>query len=146
MKILFLCTGNYYRSRFAELLFNHLAAEKNLDVRASSLGIAVERGFENIGPLSSHTISRLKALGIPPSDEWKREPRQAQFDDFIPFERIIALDEEEHRPIMRERFPEFENAVEYKHVHDLDQTAPEDAIPAIETIIRDLVNELSHNE
>jgi protein-tyrosine phosphatase len=29
--MLFLCTGNYYRSRFAELLFNHLAKQRGLD-------------------------------------------------------------------------------------------------------------------
>ena len=39
-RLLFLCTGNYYRSRFAELLFNALAREAGLSWIASSRGIA----------------------------------------------------------------------------------------------------------
>jgi protein-tyrosine phosphatase len=38
-KILFLCTGNFYRSRFAEELFNHLARQKRLDWVADSRGL-----------------------------------------------------------------------------------------------------------
>lgn len=38
--VLFLCTGNYYRSRFAEYLFNHLAEQQTLEWRAESLGFA----------------------------------------------------------------------------------------------------------
>jgi hypothetical protein len=37
--MLFLCTGNYYRSRFAELLFNHLAKQRGLDWQATSRGL-----------------------------------------------------------------------------------------------------------
>ena len=38
-KILFLCTGNYYRSRLAEELFNHLAIKNDLPWRAWSEGL-----------------------------------------------------------------------------------------------------------
>ena len=34
--VLFLCTGNYYRSRFAEELFNHRAARDGLSWVAQS--------------------------------------------------------------------------------------------------------------
>ena len=37
--ILFLCTGNYYRSRLAEEYFNHLAAAKQLSTKAYSRAI-----------------------------------------------------------------------------------------------------------
>ena len=36
--VLFLCTGNYYRSRFAESLFNSVAGKMGLPWRASSRG------------------------------------------------------------------------------------------------------------
>ena len=42
-KLLFICTGNYYRSRFAEMLFNTLAREGHLQWIAESRGIASER-------------------------------------------------------------------------------------------------------
>ena len=46
--ILFLCTGNYYRSRFAEVLFNSLADRMGMPWRASSRGLALERGVDNV--------------------------------------------------------------------------------------------------
>ena len=36
--VLFLCTGNYYRSRFAEALFDSVAVRMGLPWRASSRG------------------------------------------------------------------------------------------------------------
>ena len=50
--VLFLCTGNYYRSRFAEELFNHQAERADLDWIAQSRGLALERGAYNVGPIS----------------------------------------------------------------------------------------------
>jgi Low molecular weight phosphotyrosine protein phosphatase len=47
--ILFLCTGNSYRSRFAEVLFNSVAGKMGLPWQASSRGLALERGVNNVG-------------------------------------------------------------------------------------------------
>jgi protein-tyrosine-phosphatase len=40
--VLFLCTGNYYRSRFAEELFNYEAERASLPWIAQSRGLALE--------------------------------------------------------------------------------------------------------
>ena len=58
--VLFLCTGNYYRSRFAEVLFNSVACKMRLQWRASSRGLALERGINNVGPLA---VGAIKAVG-----------------------------------------------------------------------------------
>ena len=50
--ILFLCTGNYYRSRLAEVLFNSVAGKMGLPWQASSRGLALERGVNNVGPMA----------------------------------------------------------------------------------------------
>ena len=39
--LLFICTGNYYRSRFAEAVFNHHAKQRGLPWRAFSRGLAI---------------------------------------------------------------------------------------------------------
>ena len=57
--VLFLCTGNYYRSRFAEVLFNHLARERGLRWRAESRGLDLAIGVNNVGPISPHTPPRV---------------------------------------------------------------------------------------
>src|SRR5688500_5812497 len=49
--ILFLCSGNYYRSRFAELLFNHLVAKAGLSYRADSAGHCPNCRTHNIGSI-----------------------------------------------------------------------------------------------
>src|SRR5260370_39303693 len=49
--VLFLCTGNYYRSRFAEVLFNSVAAKMGLPWRASSRGLGLGRGGNKGRPM-----------------------------------------------------------------------------------------------
>jgi protein-tyrosine-phosphatase len=38
--VLFFCTGNYYRSRFAQIVFNSVAGKMGLPWNASSTGLA----------------------------------------------------------------------------------------------------------
>ncbi len=51
--VLFLCTGNYYRSRFAEHFFNHVAVREGLAWQADSRGLDVKEG-RNPGPMAWH--------------------------------------------------------------------------------------------
>src|SRR4051812_49894075 len=62
--VLFLCTGNYYRSRFAEALFNSVAGKMGLPWRASSRGLALERGVNNVGPMAGAAGPALGGLGV----------------------------------------------------------------------------------
>ena len=136
--ILFLCTGNYYRSRFAEYLFNALAEKEGLSWRADSRGLATERGVNNVGPMSPYIVERLASLGISIRDR-DRFPHQASPEDFTAARKIIALDESEHRPLMEQRFPEWAEAIEYWLVHDIDKTSPDLALAEIERLVCDLI-------
>jgi protein-tyrosine phosphatase len=140
-KVLFLCTGNYYRSRFAEILFNTLAAQFDLNWSAFSRALAIEKGTCNIGPISPHTRAACKARDIPipvPTPF----PRGVAADDFESAARVIALKEAEHRVYLSERFPNWLDQVEFWHVHDLDAAAPEDACAQIEKHVTELVDQL----
>ncbi len=136
--ILFLCTGNYYRSRFAEHLFNHLARKQQLNWQADSRGLALERGVNNVGAISHYAKSALAARGIILLDE-ERFPQATLWEDFQRFTQVIALDESEHRPLMAERFPEWLDNVEYWLVHDIDKTGAEEALGQIEVRVEELV-------
>jgi len=139
--ILFLCTGNYYRSRFAEHLFNWWAAKRGLDWVADSRGLATETGVNNVGAMSQYTVAGLAERGINiPVDE--RFPQQVKQVDFQLADLITALDESEHRPLMKQRFPLWIDAVEYWLVHDVDKTAPKQALGAIEKNILQLIEKL----
>src|ERR1044071_452989 len=64
--VLFICTGNYYRSRFAESLFNALAEQRGLPWRADSRGTDIHgAGRWNVGPISVHAREALEARGVP---------------------------------------------------------------------------------
>ena len=63
--VLFLCTGNYYRSRFAEILFNSVAGKMGLQWRASSRGLALERGINNVGPMAGDGDPGTASAGGP---------------------------------------------------------------------------------
>jgi protein-tyrosine phosphatase len=142
-KILFLCTGNYYRSRFAEGLFNHLAMQAGVPLRADSRGLALGRDdLVNVGPISEHTKRAFEDLGVA-LVEPVRYPLMASREDFESADEIIALKEAEHREMVRAHFPEWENKVTYWHVHDVDQMAPEIALAELETYISALVEKLS---
>jgi protein-tyrosine phosphatase len=140
-KLLFLCTGNYYRSRFAEYLFNALAEHQGLAWRADSRGVAIEFGRNNLGPLSPYTIRELIKHGIHLSEEI-RLPLQATEADFASADKIIALDESEHRPLIATRFPQWLEVVEYWKVHDIDKTLPAIALQQIVKHIHHLLLDL----
>jgi uncharacterized protein len=139
--VLFLCSGNYYRSRHAEAVFNHEAAAAGLPWRATSRGLALEFGFDNIGPMSRATQARLVTLGIA-HEPYLRLPLRVTADDLSGAHLVVALKEEEHRPMMAERFAKWVDAVEYWMVHDLDCAGPDVALPQIEQHVRDLVARL----
>ena len=143
--LLFLCTGNYYRSRFAEHLFNELARREGLPWRADSRGLALERGVHNVGPISQAAARALREHGIS-VDGHERMPRSATDADFANARRIIALDESEHLPLISERFPAWAPRVEYWLIHDLDRTDAACALSQIETAVRRLVDEMSGAE
>ena len=79
--VLFLCTGNYYRSRFAEILFNSVAGKMGLPWQASSRGLALERGVNNVGPMAVAAIKALEALGVRAAEAVARFPVQVTTDD-----------------------------------------------------------------
>jgi len=142
-QILFLCTGNYYRSRFAELLFNAHATKLNLSWRADSRGLALERGIGNLGSVARCVLERMEDLGhsvrlpLP-------QPRQVSHDELSAAARVICLKEAEHRPLLSERYAGWQDRVEYWHIHDIDFATVEETLSGIERNIADLVKSLSN--
>lgn len=142
--VLFLCTGNYYRSRFAEELFNALAPEHCPGWTALSRGVAVDLGSGNIGPIARATAEALHARGLPLDRASARMPLQVATADLDAADHIVALKKDEHLPLLRKRFAAWLAAnpperVEYWQVHDIDFALPQHALPQIEFHVRELV-------
>jgi low molecular weight protein-tyrosine phosphatase len=141
-RVLFLCTGNYYRSRLAEELFNHAAQATGLDWRASSRGLSRVPSPENIGPMSIFSRQALAARGMRPSE---RLPIVCQVHDLTTADLVIALKKAEHHALLADRFPGWESRVTYWHVHDIDVGEPAEAVAMVDELIRELISDLRSN-
>jgi protein-tyrosine-phosphatase len=139
--ILFLCTGNYYRSRFAEVMFNHFASQRRLAWKAISRGLALERGIHNIGPMATEAVETLQRLGVCLGAECERMPQPLTRSDLDKANRIVALKRDEHFPLLLERFPPWANRVEYWHIED-----EPGILPLIERAVYELALELHNDE
>jgi predicted translation initiation factor SUI1 len=117
--VLFLCTDNSFRSRLAESLFNSVAGKVGLPWSASSRALALERGVNNVGPMAGAAIKALESLGVPATDALTRLPTQVTLDDLEQVDRIVALKQAEHLPLLDERFPAWAGKVEFWHIDDV---------------------------
>lgn len=140
--ILFLCTANYYRSRFSEIYFNHLAAAEGLAVRADSAGLEMQKWRTYTpGELSPHTVAALGELGVAIEAPY-RAPRQ-----FDPKRsggvRLIALSQSEHHPMVSRRFPDVLDQVEFWGVEDVEFESPETAIRMMKESVERCIREYS---
>jgi protein-tyrosine phosphatase len=136
--ILFLCTGNYYRSRFAEELFNHHAERAGIRWIAQSRGLALERGANNIGPIAPVVLLALKELAITARGA-DRFPQQCTAGDLARAHFVVAVKEGEHRPLMRERFAEWEHLPDYWNIHDIEDAAPAEALKLLAEEVQSLL-------
>jgi protein-tyrosine phosphatase len=145
--VLLLCTGNYYRSRHAEEMFNLLAPVKCPGWTAVSRGIAINLGANNVGPIAGATGEALQKRGMNFDAQPARMPLQLEIADLESSDHIVALKYAEHFPLMKNRFPSWismtdPSRVEYWNVHDIDKMTPEQALPLIEEQLLGLMGRL----
>lgn len=137
-RVLFLCTGNFYRSRFAEALFNHRARECGLPWRAFSRGLRLHPSQSGLSPLAVQGLN-ARAIDL---EHTAADCASLSRQDLESADLIIALCEQEHRPMVVELFPEWEWRVRFWNVFDNDLTPADEALPQIERNVLALLDEL----
>jgi protein-tyrosine phosphatase len=138
-QVLFICTGNYYRSRFAEALFNFQRTERLPGWTAFSRGLMVDCAPNSISP---HTLEAIRQRGI--SDNcYQKFPVALTGEDLAQATVTIALKRQEHYPMMQQQFPEWADSIRYWDVHDLDVWRPNQTLPAIEIHVGLLIAQLA---
>lgn len=140
--LLFICTGNYYRSRHAELYFN-ARVPPALGWRATSRGLALTP--LNVGPIARSVRLRL-AEHQPPIAPDERMPQPLALADLEAAGRVVALDADEHPPYVQRDFPAWHERITYWRVPDADRMTTADALAAIERAVDALIVELAREQ
>jgi protein-tyrosine phosphatase len=123
-------------------LFNHRAARDGLSWMAQSRALAIERGIDNVGAISPFAQKALEERGLVAQGE-HRLPLQCNVIDLQTASHIVALNEVEHRPLMLERFPYWEDRADYWTISDIDVVSPQVALNAIDNQVDELVGRLA---
>ena len=126
-KILFICTGNFYRSKFCEAFMENEGKVLKIPIRTMSRGFEIslaDKVASIYGETSPYTIQRLDQLGIDCGKVKKRRTPVSQHD-INSNDIIVIIDKAEHSPYM-ENFDFPENRTVFWEVKDIaDWTAKE---------------------
>ena len=139
-RILFLCSGNYYRSRFAEEVFNFRAQAVSSNWSADSRGLRLNT--DNVGPISEVALRAMQMLGVQPINGHK-SPKIVKETDFENSALVIAMSREEHYPLMRKFFPAYAEHICYWDVEDTGEMRPDVALQRIEILVDHLIEDVS---
>jgi len=148
-RVLFLCTGNYFRSRFSEEWFNYCVSSRNLQDRleAKSAGLAVKLGNGNVGPMAIEAIAALTARGLVLDRTRLQMPHQLSESELMDADCVVAVDAEAHRPMVQAQFPAWESRILFWDVKDLGEgDVGADPITQLQHRVEELVDRLgAHN-
>ena len=95
--ILFVCTANIFRSRFAEEAFNFLVVEERIPAKAFSAGLKV--GEYHVRKIHRPALEQLEKLNIKPKrpNELSVHINEVQLSKY---DKLICMDEAEHKPMI----------------------------------------------
>lgn len=103
MKILFVCTGNYYRSKFCENLWQYLLERFDQKGEVSSSGLKPELALlwkEAFGKVSPFTTRALKVIGVPVYDD--SSLHMLNQEEIYNCDKIVFINKEEHMNLLKD--------------------------------------------
>jgi protein-tyrosine phosphatase len=68
-----------------------------------------------------------------------RFPQRCTADDLAAADFVVAVKEDEHRPLMRERFAEWEHRLDYWNIDDVEDATPAEALVLLAREVRTLL-------
>ena len=144
MRVLFLCTGNYFRSRFSQALLQQLIEinQATGGLQVDSAGLKVDPSSGNVGPMAPEAISALQDRGVTIDPASLASPKQVTEADLDAADVVVAVDEAAHRPMVQQQFTAWENRIRYWMVKDLGEEDGVDPIAQLEHRVQQLFDEL----
>jgi protein-tyrosine phosphatase len=138
-RVLFICTGNYYRSRFAEAIFNFHAEQRQIPWTAFSRGLAVHLAEGYLSTFTTEALS-IRQIGLRHTGPGRI---QLSEEDLLRSNCCIAMDRSEHFRMMLTQFPVWADQIDYWDVSDLPFRSSSDALPEIELRVVQLLEKVS---
>lgn len=140
-RICFVCTGNYYRSRFAEEYFNQKASERGLACRAESRGTSVDVPVPWPTGMSPVAVEQLAKHGITPTGT-NRWPVALSGSDASTFDIFVALNRNEHAEAMQ-RAGIASNSIVFWTIEDVANAPADQEIPRLVTELDAFIDTLA---
>ena len=137
--ILFVCTGNIFRSRFAEEVFNHLCKINGVDATAFSAGLQVGRYKQR--KIYWPAMSELERLKIEPLRSNEDSVHINDIDVSI-YYQIICMDEEEHKPMVRSNELLSGFTFQYWNIVDMPKVSSDISLPKCYKKVESLIDQL----
>ena len=137
--ILFVCTGNIFRSRFAEEVFNHLCKINGVDATAFSAGLQVGRYKQR--KIYWPAINELEKLKIEPLRSNEDSVHIDDIDVSI-YDQIICMDEEEHKPMVRSNELLSGFTFQYWNIVDMPKVSSDISLPKCYKKVESLIDQL----
>ena len=141
-RVLFVCTANIFRSRFSEEVYNHLANRTELPSRAFSAGLKV--GNYTTRKIYFPALEQLKSLNIVPK---RRNELSIHIEnvDLKKFNKIICMDQSEHKPMVNENPKLNEFHFDYWDIVDEPAVPSNISLPKCYRKVEELIEQYSRN-
>ena len=115
--VLILCTDSYLAGRCSEALCNAVVGRMGLAWTASTRMLARDevRKKAKISPVAANIFDAMK-LRI--TEDFTVVPKDVTSEDFEKADRVVAVNQATHLPLLQERFPAWADKVEFWEVAD----------------------------
>ena len=139
-RVLFVCTANIFRSRFSEEVYNHFPENLNIPSKAFSAGLRV--GDYVTRKIYRPALEQLKYFNIDPKrkDELSVHINDLDLKDY---QKIICMDEEEHRPMVEINDQLMKVKVDYWDIVDEPMVSSQISLPLCYEKVKSLIEEVS---
>ena len=141
-KVLFVCTANIHRSRFAEEVFNYFSEKNKKSASAFSAGLRV--GDYNFRKIYYPALDNLEKFNILPkrADELSVHINNI---DLNQYDRLICMDKNEHKPMVQSDSHLSTFKFEYWDITDMPKVDSNISLPKCYKQVESLWNQVFSN-
>ncbi len=139
--ILFVCTANIFRSRFAEEVFNCLVIKQRIPAKAFSAGLKV--GEYHVRKIYRPALEQLTKFNIKPKrpNELSVHINEVQLSKY---DQLICMDEAEHKPMVLSNSKLNDINFEYWDIIDEPKVQSDVSLPICFSKVKELVDDLKN--